>query len=919
MKKHIIIVLLLALCVWSITSVLEVKAQEEEEISYQELEVETPKLLPNNPFHFIKSWGWGIRRVLTFDSVKRAELELEITNEQAAEIKRLEETDPDNAKSIERAMDNYQQNTELLKNRLEILKETSENPNVDKLLDKLIDRSLKHQRLFDNLKLKFENRPALIKKLEDIQNRVDDVIVKIPEKFEDALKFKERVQKIIEGQPQRMFKELRAMEFIDRLEEKLPEIQKEHLQNLKENLIFKFEDKIQNWRDTNENELLEESEERVLKMIDRAKSLISEVEKILSGNLDGDVGDEVIKSVKELIETAKKHLANSEAALNNDKIGEAFGQANSAVSTASNALRKIQRSDEDEDEEVACPLIAPSCPTGEKAMESDEKDEKGCSVLKCAQFCGGIANIKCQESYFCKLGGKFDGNYPDAGGRCVKKDDSPKPVCIQVITPAISLDGVCKDFSTPCDVPANWKKIHQCVPFNENSPFGISEPGGEVKNRWEDNTNQLSDLNVHWAGAQGRATGISWGDTQASKNSPYNWGVNDNTVKLLQEKNINYFTIIFSVASWDLESCYAPSQLKKKPSGFYTAKLPCDIESYGEFIEAVVERYDGDGKNDMPDLKSPITYWMSISEPDNPGDWNDTAENYGVLLKTMYGAIKNAAPNAKLVVHGAAGAIGGGIGAYNSPDGFFYKAFVKLKQLSPIEIEKYKDLVWGFHYTTNAGTYLMSEEIINAMNNMTQSLGYGIFPVWVTETGTFSGTVSQGQIGMSISQNEKQQASELLKRFVFNMGNGVKKVFWARLIDSSWEMGPFKGVGLLKLDETKKLSYCTYKKMVEILEGSDWENIETVVENSKMYPNVYVYKFTKRGKPIWVVWNDNSESQSVTISGITSSQVKITEAIPKYESGKEITDYNTAFNTETKSVSAGKITIILKDKPIFVE
>jgi hypothetical protein len=68
-----------------------------------------------------------------------------------------------------------------------------------------------------------------------------------------------------------------------------------------------------------------------------------------------------------------------------------------------------------------------------------------------------------------------------------------------------------------------------------------------------------------------------------------------------------------------------------------------------------------------------------------------------------------------------------------------------------------------------------------------------------------------------------------------------------------------------------------------------------------------------------VAWNDNSASKIITISGISSTQAKITEAVPKYESGKDVADYNAAFNTETKSVQGGKITITLKDIPVFVE
>ena len=44
----------------------------------------------------------------------------------------------------------------------------------------------------------------------------------------------------------------------------------------------------------------------------------------------------------------------------------------------------------------------------------------------------------------------------------------------------------------------------------------------------------------------------------------------------------------------------------------------------------------------------------------------------------------------------------------------------------------------------------------------------------------------------------------------------------------------------------------------------------------------------------------------------------VIEAVPKYTSGAEVTDYNSAFNTESKSVQNGQITLTLKDVPLFV-
>lgn len=50
--------------------------------------------------------------------------------------------------------------------------------------------------------------------------------------------------------------------------------------------------------------------------------------------------------------------------------------------------------------------------TKELATCLKENDESGSN----SQFCGGIAGKSCPEGYTCKL----DGNYPDAGGTCIK-------------------------------------------------------------------------------------------------------------------------------------------------------------------------------------------------------------------------------------------------------------------------------------------------------------------------------------------------------------------------------------------------------------------------------------------------------------------------------------------------------------------
>ncbi|MFC1636361.1 hypothetical protein ACFL5Z_16140 [Planctomycetota bacterium] len=105
-----------------------------------------------------------------------------------------------------------------------------------------------------------------------------------------------------------------------------------------------------------------------------------------------------------------------------------------------------------------------------------------------------------------------------------------------------------------------------------------------------------------------------------------------------------------------------------------------------------------------------------------------------------------------------------------------------------------------------------------------------------------------------------------------------------------------------------RLSYYTYKLMVETLEGSDWDNIETIINGTD---HVYAYKFTQKdtGEPIWVIWWDYYDdtgvsSKQVNLSVGNMGTVQITEAVPDTNSGADLdeNDYPFFFKTETEKV-----------------
>lgn len=343
-------------------------------------------------------------------------------------------------------------------------------------------------------------------------------------------------------------------------------------------------------------------------------------------------------------------------------------------------------------------------------------------------------------------------------------------------------------------------------------------------------------------------------------------------------------------------------------SGIARTQYPGDVENYKKDTKKIVKEY-----------KNSVKAWLFVNEAD--GGWHDTPEKYADYLILTSKIIKSECPDCLVVLSLAGGQVENGQLRNKGPN-FFDLA---LKNGTG----EYFDVL-DIHFQGTTDNYQDLKIKTSAFKEVFKKYGVKEKPIWLCEMATYDGKPDPSNPRQPDwpYQTEKQQASGLIKRYVFGLSLGIQKMFWSQMIElyqyKSSTNDYFTNVGLIhngKIDSKfhKKLSYYTYQKMTEILEGSDWNNIETVVENSKTYPNVYVYKFTKQGKPIWVAWNDSSQDEQITISGVTSTQVKITEAVPKYETGKNVTDYNTAFKTETKNVQNGKIMLTLSNVPVFVE
>lgn len=161
---------------------------------------------------------------------------------------------------------------------------------------------------------------------------------------------------------------------------------------------------------------------------------------------------------------------------------------------------------------------------------------------------------------------------------------------------------------------------------------------------------------------------FAWGNIERTQGT-YDFSNVDNYVQKTQQNNVAILATIWPFADWDQNSnpyCKVSQndQFYPKYSGdqfsipAYRCK-PNNTEAYKKFVTALVDRYDGNGSNDMPGLKISIKYWEILNEPElNSPDLKFFIGNdrdYLEILKMSYETIKKQCADCKVLHAGAAG------------------------------------------------------------------------------------------------------------------------------------------------------------------------------------------------------------------------------------------------------------------------
>lgn len=359
------------------------------EINFKEdLGISAPFILPNSPFYFLKEWRRLAARFFAFDQIKKISLESEILNQKAAEIESMGIFSAD-SDTINNALLGYQKSLFRFNKILESVKITEVKENTSLFLDRLIKNLAVNMKYFDELEFQYNSQPGVAESLMLIKKDLNRSLALIFNGYDAPDNFSGRLRNFAENFPERvgLTQELRMAELITGFEEYLTPEAGVELQKLKDELLIKFQTRVQSedleflkqkfidnlpgdldLRLKVFDELREKTADIGLKSRfnllrqeilnslgekgvneEKTKAIIVFTEKVLS-ELNQKIGSgEYLKSasISEAVERAEFNLEQAKIFFENGNYGGAFGQASAALAATRSAMNKLRTSLED--------------------------------------------------------------------------------------------------------------------------------------------------------------------------------------------------------------------------------------------------------------------------------------------------------------------------------------------------------------------------------------------------------------------------------------------------------------------------------------------------------------------------------------------------------------------------------------------
>ncbi len=309
-----------------------------------------------------------------------------------------------------------------------------------------------------------------------------------------------------------------------------------------------------------------------------------------------------------------------------------------------------------------------------------------------------------------------------------------------------------------------------------------------------------------------------------------------------------------------------------------------------DYVQTVVNRY-----------KSRTKYW----EISNELDGNQRrprglpARIVADFLRLNYRWIKEADPEAQIVLPSLSGTFGMPLGQYN------WLRIVLLNGGC-----NYFDII-GYH---DYNSWWTLPAHIDSINKAMGDFGCPQKPFWNTECSISSDSTTNITPRYSTLD---QQAADVWRRSAILFAYGVEKYFWHPLW--SGDRRPWIDFGLTNANGIKKKSFHSFKLLVQEIDTFQTAQfISTGIvtnDNFSGGEGIWAVKYTfSNNESKWLLWSKDNQSYMLDLPEFTF--VEATRTVPVYLSPD---GENAIFQKDTIQVINGSVTFDLTDIPILVK
>jgi len=277
----------------------------DEEVEAEDLDVASPRILPSNPFYFLKEWGRTIREFIALDPVVKLQLRERFANERLVELKQMI-TEGTGDEAVQKAAEKYQAEMEKVRARTEKIKEKVENnPKLEEFLDKFIDHQILGQRLLNKLENQVSTQNTGT--IQQIREKHLENFGEIMTKFEDSEeKIQEKLEERLEMINGSKYKNFKSLEVLTELKEKVPEAAKQAIEQAAENTLKRLKGDLENMSAEDQERFQDYLEkvsgvkEQQVEILEKLKTRLEESPEIQKNIIQSR--DRVLQQIQERVE-----------------------------------------------------------------------------------------------------------------------------------------------------------------------------------------------------------------------------------------------------------------------------------------------------------------------------------------------------------------------------------------------------------------------------------------------------------------------------------------------------------------------------------------------------------------------------------------------------------------------------------------